>query len=142
MFKPYMMKNVDMIIGDEATPNNFKCQVRGVTLNPDVSIQRIKTACPTGQYADADDPEWTCELKYLYGMDDGSGTAATILADYLLANSRQELPITFRPTAGGAGYSGTIIAIPGPIGGDYGSYSEQTVQLPMIGQPVPIAAGV
>lgn len=140
MFKPYMMKNVDMIIGDEATGPNFKCQVRGVKLNPEVSVQRTKTACPTGQYAAVDDPEWTAELTYLYGMDDGEGTIANVLADYLLAHAGEELPILFRPVSGGAGYSGTILTIPGTIGGDYGSFSEQSVSLPMIGQPTPVAA--
>ena len=141
-FKPYMMKNVDLVIGDEATGPNFKCQVRGVKLTPEVSVQRVKTACPTGQFAATDDPEWTAELTYLYGQDDGVGTAATVLADYLLTHAGEELPIYFRPVSGEAGYSGTILVVPGTIGGDYGSFSEQSVSLPMLGQPTPVAAEV
>lgn len=140
-FKPYFMKNVDLILGDEAdTTPNFKCQVRSVKLNPDVSIQRVKTACPTGQYSDMDDPEWTAELGYLYGMDDGAGGPSEILADYLLAHMGETQTITFRPVAGGKGYQGQVKIVPGVIGGEYGSFSDQTVSLPMDGQPVPIAA--
>lgn len=139
-FKPYMMKNVDLIIGDEATGPNFKCQARGVKLTPETSVQRTKTACPTGQYAAVDDPEWTAEITYLYGMDDGTGTVATILADYLLTHAGEELPILFRPIAGGDGYSGTILVIPGTLGGEYGSFSEQSVSLPMVGQPAKVEA--
>lgn len=137
-FKPYMMKDINLVLGDELTGKEFKCQARGVTLTPSVSVQRIKTACPTGQYADVDDPEWTAEVKYLYGMDDGTGTAATILADFLLANMGTDMPITFRPKAGGPGYTATVKIVPGVIGGDYGSFSEQSVSLPLLGQPEPV----
>ena len=140
MFNPYMMKNVDLIIGDESTGPNFKCQVRGVKLTPEVSVQRTKTACPAGQYAAVDDPEWTAQLTYLYGMDNGTGTVVTVLADYLREHTGEELPILFRPVAGDEGYSGKILAIPGVIGGDYGAFSEQSVSLPMLGQPVPVEA--
>lgn len=142
MFKPYFMKDIDLIIGDEAseTTPNFKCQVRSCKLTPDVSVQRIETACPTGQYADMGNPTWTAELGYLYGADDGSGTVAEVLADYLLAHAGETQIITFRPHAGGKGYQASIKIVPGPIGGDYGSFSEQTVSLPIEGQPIPIVA--
>lgn len=139
MFKPYMMKDVNLVLGDEADGKEFKCQVRGVTLTPSVSVQRIKTACPTGQFADVDDPEWTAELKYLYGLDDGAGAPATILADFLLAHMGEDMPITFRPIAGGRGYQANVKIVPGIIGGDYGSFSEQSVSLPIMGQPAPVA---
>lgn len=32
MFKPIMMKDIDLSLGDEATGPNFKCQMRSVTL--------------------------------------------------------------------------------------------------------------
>lgn len=139
-FRPYVMKNVDFILGDEATGPNFKCQVRGVKLTPSVNVIRTKTACPTGQYSDVDDPEWTAELTYLYGDDDGTGTAPEILADFLLEHTGEELDFLFRPRAGGAGYSGKLRAVPGVLGGDYGAFSEQSVSLPIEGQPAVVAA--
>lgn len=134
-FKPYMMKNINLVLGDELMGEEFKCQARGVTLTPSVSVQRTKTACPNGQFADIDDPEWNAEIKYLFGMDDGAGSVATILADYLLAHVGEDMPITFRPIAGGPGYTGKVKIVPGAIGGDYGSFSEQSVSLPLLGQP-------
>lgn len=140
MFKPYVMKNVDLILGDEATGPNFKCQIRGVKLTPNVNVIRTKTACPTGQYSDVDDPEWTADLTYLYGDDDGEATVVEVLADFLLEHAGEELPFLFRPRSGGRGYSGRLKAIPGVIGGDYGQFSENTVSLPIEGQPVPVDA--
>lgn len=142
-FKPYFMKDVDLIIGDEAdTTPNFKCQVKSVKLTPDVSVQRVETACPNGQFADMGNPVWTAELGYLYGEDDGTGTVATVLADYLLAHMGETQVLTFRPHAGGKGYQASIKIVPGVIGGEYGSFSDQSVSLPILGQPVPIVAAV
>lgn len=140
-FQPYFMKNIDLIIGDEAgTTPNFKCQVKSCKLTPDVSVQRVETACPNGQFADMGNPTWTAELGYLYGSDDGVGTVATVLADYLLAHVGETQTITFRPIAGGKGYQAELKIVPGTIGGDYGAFSEQSVSLPILGQPTPIAA--
>lgn len=137
-FKPLFMKNVDLILGDEATGPNFKCQVRSVQLTPDTNIQKTKTLCPEGQYAEVEDPEWNLEIGYLYGTDTTTPTA--VLADFLLENSGDKMPFLFRPIAGGAGYKGTVTIVPGGIGGEQGSFSEQSVQLPVDGQPLPVAA--
>lgn len=133
-WRPIYMKNVDIILGDEATGTNFNCQARSVTLTPEVNTTRIKTLCPTGQYSNVDDPEWTLEIGYLYGVDDVDAQKA--LADYLLANSGDKVPAYFAPEMGGKGYTGTVTLIPGAIGGEQGNFAEQTVQLPMDGQPV------
>lgn len=136
-FKPLYMKDVDLVLGDDATGQNFKCQLRSVTLTPDANIERIKTLCPTGQFANVDDPEWNLELGYLYGTDD----AGQSLADYLLENSGQQVDFQFAPISGGAGYQGTVTLVPGPIGGEQGSFSEQSVSLPVDGQPEVWAGG-
>ena len=135
-FKPYVMKNVDLILGDEATGANYRCQIRSVVLAPSMNIVKIKTACPEGQFADAEDPEWELQLGYVYGMD----TATETLADFLMEHAGKHLPFTFRPIAGGAGYAGEVTVIPGGIGGNYGAASEQSVNLPLDGQPRKIAA--
>lgn len=140
-FQPIYMKDVDLILGDEATGPNFKCQLRGVKLNPDTNQVSIKTLCPTGQYSEVDDPEWTLEIGYLYGVDADAGGIES-LADFLLDNKGDKMPFLFRPRAGGKGYSGTVTLIAGGIGGDQGSFSEQTVQLKLDGQPVRVAAVV
>jgi hypothetical protein len=141
VFQPLYLRNVDLTFGDPVSGTNFKCQVRSVNLNPDTNITRIKTLCPTGQYANVDDPEWTLEVGYLFGtMSAGTTGVQQAFADYLLANSGTAVPFLFRPIAGGKGYSGTVTLLPGGIGGEQGSYSEKTVSLPVTGQPVAVAA--
>jgi hypothetical protein len=137
-FEPYKAKNVDLILGDEATGTNFKCQLRSVTLTPDTNIERIKTLCPSGQFASVSDPEWSLELGYLYGRDSADATLA--LSRYLLENAGTIQPFTFRPWSGDdtEGYEGSVTIIPGPIGGEEGSFSEQSVSLPIEGQPTPL----
>lgn len=136
-FIPYKAKDVDLILGDEADGPNFKCQVRSVTLTPDTNIERIKTLCPTGQFASVSDPEWSLELGYLYGKTDGTDQA---LARFLLENQGDQMPFVFRPWSGDddEGYKGIVTIIPGPIGGEEGSFSEQSVSLPVEGQPEPL----
>lgn len=140
MFKPIMMKDIDLSLGDEATGPNFKCQMRSVTLKPNQSIQKLKTLCPDGRYADVDDPEWDLELGYAYGYDDGQGTAAELLADFLLENQGKKVAFRFRPRAGGKGYSGVVTAMAGPVGGSQGAWMEGSVTLPVDGQPTVLAA--
>lgn len=140
MFRPVMMKDVDLTLGDEATGTNFKCQLRSVTLTPSAQMQRMKTLCPDGQYADVDAPEWNLEIGYAYGVDDGKATVTQVLADYLLEGHGTKVPFTFRPIAGGAGYTGTVTLIAGPIGGSQGAWAEGSVTLPVDGQPTEAVA--
>lgn len=137
-FKPLFLKNVDLILGDEATGTNFKCQMRSVVLTPNVDIQRIKTACPTGQFSNVDDPEWSLDLGYLYGQD--ATTAEAALGEYLRAHAGEKVDFLARFDAADAtsGYTGEVTVIPGAIGGAYGAFSEQSVSLPIEGQPLPI----
>jgi hypothetical protein len=137
-YEPLFMKDVDLILGTEAEGTNFKCQMRSVVLTPEVNVVRIKTLCPTGQYSNVDDPEWTLDLGYLFGRDVTEAEAA--LAEYLRAHTGEKVDFFFAPWAGEeGGYSGIVTLLPGPIGGEQGSYSEQSVQLPVDGQPEPWA---
>lgn len=137
-FTPLYMRNVNLILGDFATTGvDFRCQLRSVTLSPDVNIERIKTLCADGQFANVDDPEWNLDLGYLMGSD----TDGPSLSDFLLENSGEKIDFSFAPIAGGAGYTGVVTVVPGPIGGEQGSFSEQSVSLPVDGQPLPWAGG-
>lgn len=136
-FQPYYAKNVDFILGDESTGFNFHCQLRSVVLTPDVNTERIKTLCPDGQFSNVDDPEWSLDIGYLYG--NVIGTSAQALADYLLTHHGEKQDFFYAPIAGGSGYTGQCTIIPGPIGGEQGSFSEQSVSLPVDGQPEPWA---
>ena len=139
-FTPLVLKNGDLILGDVAAGTNFKCQLRGVTLTPSVDVQTTKTACPAGQYSAADDPSWTLDLGYLYGRHADADEQA--LGRYLLNQSGNKMPFLFRPWAGleTYGYTGVVLIIPGALGGTYGAFSEQSVSLPLDGQPLPLTA--
>ena len=141
MFKPIMMKNVDLILGDESTGPNFKCQLRSVKLTPKADVQKLATLCPDGRYVDVADPEWDLELGYAYGYDDGTGTTVQVLADFLLANHATKVPFIFRPRSGQDGYSGQVTILTGPIGGTQNGWMEGTVTLPVDGQPTTLAVG-
>ena len=142
MFQPILMKNVDLVLGDESTGTNFKCQLRSVQLTPDTQIQKLKTLCPDGTYGDVDQAEWNLELGYAYGRDvpAGSTPATVILADFLMANHGAKVPFEFRPVSGGPGYGGTVTLVAGPVGGSQGAWMEGTVTLPLDGQPTAVAA--
>ncbi|MDO5534370.1 MAG: hypothetical protein Q4F65_06945 [Propionibacteriaceae bacterium] len=136
-FKPIMMKNVDLILGDEGTGPNFKCQLRSVTLTPNSSPQRLKTLCPQGRYSDVSDPEWDLELGYAHGSTDGADQA---LAEYLQENHGEKQPFMFRPQVGGNGYQGTVTVLAGPVGGQIDQWMEGSVTLPVEGQPLRVEA--
>ena len=139
--RPIMMSDVDLTIGDTASGPNFKCQLTSVTLTPDTSVQTLKTLCPAGTYNASGNPKWTLELGYANFVDEGT-PASTIpaLADFLLDNARKTMPCTFRPIAGGKGYSMNVLIVPGAIGGQVDGWAEQSVSLPVEGQPERVAA--
>lgn len=136
-FKPIVIKDADLILGDEATGTDFGIQLTSIVLTPDVATERIKTAKPAGRFSSVDDPEWSMDLGYVYGYDDT--TAESALAAYLLANNGTQVPFTLRPISGLVGapeITGTVTLVAGGIGGDQGAFSTQSVSLPVEGQPV------
>lgn len=139
-FAPILMKNVDLILGDEATGPNFKCQLKSVELSPKYDVQKTSTLCPDGRYSDVAPPEWELQLGYLYGDDNGQGTVVEILADYLLENAGDKVPFVFRPRSGGRGYRGEVTLLSGGIGGNQNSWMDGKVNLPVSGQPELVAA--
>lgn len=139
-FDPIFIKNVDLVLGDPVTGDNFKCQLRSINLDPDTNIVKIKTACPEGQYAQVEDPEWTLGLGYLAGNMVGTGTGPAALTEFLFDHKGEQMPFLFRPKSGGAGWSGTVTVVAGGVGGDVGGYSEKTVSLALTGQPAKLAA--
>lgn len=134
MFRPIYMKDVNLILGEEALGDDFKCQSRSVTLTPEANTTRIKTLCPDGTYANVDVAEWTLEIGYLVGVDDVDPTA--VLTAYLLAHEGEKVSFFTAFESGGPGWTGTVTITPGAMGGEQGNFSEQTVQLPLDGKPV------
>jgi hypothetical protein len=121
----------------ESSGTSYECEVRSVTLTPDVSIEKVKTLCPTGQYSNAGTPEWEIEIGYLTGYwDDGS----VAFSDFIMQNIGKKADVYFRPLRGGTGWKVLATIQPGPIGGEEGSFSEQSVTWPVDGQPEALTA--
>lgn len=134
-FRPVSMKDAILVLGDEATATDFAIQLTSVTLTPDVSVERIKTLKPAGRYAAVDDPEWSLDTGYVYGYDDAA-TAEAAYSEYLRAHSGELVSFAFEPINGkGDRYEGEVWILAGAIGGDQGSFSTQSVSLPVEGQP-------
>lgn len=138
-YAPIVIKNADLVLGDEASGTDYAIELNSIALTPDVSPERIKTAKPEGRFSSVDDPEWNLDLGYVYGKRD-TADGVPSLADYLMDHVGEQIPFTFRPKTGGDGYSGTVTLLPGAIGGDQGAFSTQSVSLPVEGQPTKVAA--
>lgn len=133
------MKHSDLILGDEATGDNFKCQLKSIALTPETNIVKSKSLCPDGQRAEQESPEWTLELGYFVEESEADDLAEA-LADYLFDHQGEKVGFVFRPISGGKGWSGTVTLQAGGVGGEVGAFAEQSVQLPLDGQPVRVPA--
>jgi hypothetical protein len=138
-FAPIVIKNADLFLGSEADGTDYAIELTSIALTPDVSPERIKTAKPEGRFSSVDDPEWNLDLGYVYGKY-GTGDTTVSLADYLMAHVGEQIEFTFRPKTQEAGYTGTVTLVPGAIGGDQGAFSNQSVSLPVEGQPTAVDA--
>lgn len=137
-FRPIMLKNVDLVLGDATESTQFKCQLKTIKLVPDVNTIREKTACPTGTYAEVEDPKWNLELGHLTGIDTDDSEAA--LSEFLRVHSGDKTSFAFRPVSGDhkGGYKGRVTLMATELGGQVGSMNTATVQLPLDGQPEPL----
>ena len=137
-FQPIVLKNCDLVLGDATESAQFKCQVKTLKLVPDTNIIREKTACPSGTYAEVEDPEWNLEVGHLTGRDTESAIAA--LSEYLRVNAGKKTSFAMRPYSGDhkGGYKGRVTLVPTELGGQVGGMNTATVQLPLDGQPEPL----
>ena len=140
MFKPITLKNVDLVLGDATTSNQFKCQLKSVKLIPEVNIIKEKTACPKGIYSEVDNPDWNLELGHLTGVD--TETATNALSEFLRVHHGEKIAFAFRPFSGDykGGYKGKVTIVATELGGAVGGMNTATVQLPLDGQPAPLTA--
>ena len=144
-FAPIFMRASDVKIGavtagvpdDEATATAYECEVRSVLFTPDASTERVKTLCPSGSYANVSAAEWSVEIGYLVGETD----SGTTLSEWLFDHQGEKAIVYFRPVSGGdTGMSAIVTVVAGPYGGEEGGFSEQSVTLPVDGQPSKLAA--
>lgn len=121
----------DALFTVEAT--DYANQCTSVVLTPDQPVQTLRTMVPDGIVQDVDSAVWTCSIN---GIQDY--TAAQGLARLLTDMAGEELDIVFAPKKG-TGNTQATVTVKGkyvPFGGEQGSFTTFSVDLPVIGQPV------
>lgn len=133
MFRPDAV-SAELVLADSET--TFDCELRALTVTP--NSEWLNTLCPPGSWPDV---TWTLDLTYLPGttsLVDGAGdtVAAETLDQYLFDHYGEHVDFIawpYGPTI--PGYTGIVSLAPGGIGGTQGEWPEQSVSLPIDGQP-------
>jgi len=113
--------------------STYECEVTNVTLTPSTSTATATALCADGVIQDVGVPVWTLDVAYLVDHNVGS------FYRFLLGNVGATVGYTYEPdpiTAPGVTYSGTLTVVPGPAGGESGSFESGNVTLPVNGEPV------
>jgi hypothetical protein len=110
----------------------FTNQVWVVNLVPDTPIQQQRTLVPDGTISDVDSATWVMSIT---GLQDYETSG---LADYLADNAGDQVAFVYAPKVGSgkAQWTGTVIVVHPPIGGEQGSFAQMELELPIVGEPV------
>lgn len=128
--QPVLMSASTLLIGTD----NYELAVNSAQLVPTTPMQQYK-GIGGGVINLTGVPSWVLNLEYAQDL-----ATAKSLSQILLANVGKTLAFTIRPVSGGTGYSGTVVAVPGPVGGAVDAVLTGSVSLPVNGQPVAAAA--
>ncbi len=124
----YVLK--DGTITFEATDYSNQCKT--IMLTPAQETQTYRTIVPDGTKQDVDTEVWTLSVAGLQDYE-----AARGLARFLTDNSGQKLDVVLTPDQDqGVSATVTVTAKAVPFGGDTGSWTEFSVELPCDGRPV------
>lgn len=111
---------------------SYECEVTGATLTPTAEVRTATVLCGGGTLSDVAPPTWTLDLSYLVDH------SADSLYRFLVANAGELATFEYEPdpeTAPGVVYSGLVRIVPGPAGGDAGTWESGSVSLPLNGKP-------
>lgn len=110
---------------------SFANQVWKVRIVPDTPNQQQRTLVPDGTISDVDSATYVMELEGLQDYESGG------LAAYLLTNAGVQVTFVYAPvnTVGKKKFTGTLVAIAPPVGGDQGEFAQMELELPIIGAP-------
>jgi hypothetical protein len=110
----------------------FQCEVTNVTLTPSVSTATATALCDEGVIQDVGVPVWTLDVDYLVDHNPGS------FYRFLVEEVGSSAAYSYEPdpvNAPGVTYTGTLVVIPGPAGGQAGTFESGSVSLPVNGEP-------
>lgn len=135
----YVMRDIDLFLGDEATGPNFKCEVSKVEINGDTPVVKAEAACPNGQYSAVGNTTYEIRVTYL-NLVESEPSGADNFFDFLLQHAGEKMPLTWRLTAGGKGYKADVTIPGGSFSGDVSGKTDATVTFPCDGKPTKISA--
>lgn len=134
--KPITLNNIDLKLGTD----NYEAHVNKARLVPTTPVTKWKGMTPGSAVNMAGDPEWVLELSFAQDHE-----TANSMSLYLMANIGKIIPFALKPVkpvgpATAATYSGNVLVLPGPVGGDLDTTAVGDVSLPVNGQPTRAAA--
>lgn len=128
--QPVLMSSAVLTLGTD----NYELAVSSAELAPTTPTQQFK-GIGGGIINLAGVPSWMLNLAYAQDF-----ATAKSLSQILLANVGKTLAFTIRPVSGGIGYSGTVLVVPGSVGGAVDTVLAGSVSLAVNGQPTQVAA--
>lgn len=126
MFDPLYLSESRVTIGGTA----FEAEVSSVKLTPTTSSSTWKGLKAGSSFTKSGQATWVVGLNFAQDHE-----AATSLSNYLFDHEGEQLPYVIEPIDGGTGFSGTLIAQAGEIGGDVDAFGAASVTLPVQGKP-------
>jgi hypothetical protein len=132
----FIFVNPVIQLGPTASGIIVTCELTRAELTNDVSMVDTGSLCGPAQQPGR--IAWTLDLEGYQGYDDGS------LWMFLWDNQRAEVaflinprdPTVVPPGAGNPYFSGTVVCVPGVMGGTREEVASFSVSLPLVGDPV------
>ncbi len=124
----YVMRNSIM----KFASTDYAAQVRKARLVPDAPIQTYRTLTPDGVIQDIDSTVWTLEVEGVSDWETGG------LSSYLNTNAGTTVTCILAPRKNSGNLQATfsVIIVPGPFGGEQGSFVDFDLTFPVVGAPV------
>lgn len=128
---PILLTNVLLTLGTDS----YEKHVSAVEFVPTSNLVTWKGLAPSSKFTFPTDATWQCNITFAQDWE-----TTDSLALYLLEHAGEEIAATFEPVNGGAGFTATLIIVPGSIGGPVDSVAVSTVSLGVSGTPVHVPA--
>lgn len=128
--QPRVLRNVDLIFGDELTGNDFKHHTNVCQITPRQQVVAV-TGLGGKTFRSVALPDWSLDLAV------AGNEAGTSLAEYLRTQEGEMIPVLFRPASGtGPSFTVNVLVVAVPIGGTGGAEDRYPVSLPCDGPPM------
>lgn len=128
---PILLTDVLLTLGT----NDYEGSVSSVEFVPSSNIVTWKGMTPSASYSFPTTATWQCNLSYAQDWE-----TTNSLSRYLFDHEGETVTATFEPKNGGAGFTATLIIVPGSIGGAVDAVAVAQVSLGVQGKPTYVGA--